>query len=222
MSKLCQELVLAKFLVQRLSLHSGSLVNGNANAKVSASVYTWHKWKHKPKGIWCTHAQIVWSPRPSLYLRLCVHSDVHTRDKCKCKRKKEKFSLRLCLCFHFLHVLVLASVCVQVCSCDYVSGVTGLQPGLSEHTKLRSLINTKNVQYRWEVWKTLCVKKNTILIEERAWVIVGINRFRGMPGLKGLKVAIIGLVNDWSIHEVNLVVSGPSMVCHIRTFRAHF
>ena len=34
--------------------------------------------------------------------------------------------------------------------------------------------------------KTLFVKKNKALIREQAWVIVSINSFRGMSGLKGL------------------------------------
>ena len=35
--------------------------------------------------------------------------------------------------------------------------------------------------------KHLFVKKNKVLIREWAWVIVSVNSFRGMPGLKDLK-----------------------------------
>ena len=42
-----------------------------------------------------------------------------------------------------------------------------------------------------------------------------------MPGLKGLKVAIIGL-SMIEAFSVNLVVFGSSVVSHIRIFGAHF
>ena len=44
--------------------------------------------------------------------------------------------------------------------------------------------------------KKTFVKKNKVLIREWARVIASVNSFRGFPGLKGLKVLIIRLVND--------------------------
>ena len=50
-----------------------------------------------------------------------------------------------------------------------------------------------------------CVK---IKIGERARIVVSVNSFFSMSRLKDLKVAIIGIVNNWRIIQVNLVVLG--------------